>query len=1091
MESGNVSNQEIYKVILVDTDATILDTFYGKPGDIIKLPKAPNIDKTNENLAFDDWCCAYEFGVAEDGCYTVTIRDEDIAVGALWSLNTGAAMEITILPFSGEFKLGFWDPFSENSAYDIDWDDGSVERVILSGKNDNEITHIYTEEAERKITFTAVGEHYGNLANGWIKNEDMQYEDDMLNCAFNHPTYIKSIRFGNFNYSNTKIYLNDTLIPSLCENNKIVIQEIIIPTIEEIDIGVFQSNVSSLVGYRIQIGMKTWFLKAQYMHNTQSYYYFYEPDIEYCIFGSQLNDSGMWYGFLDHSNIKLFNFTSGINYVAESFWACQNLQKIVWDSASTEASFINCKNLEEIKFRSGSAYDGFTGTPKLKTVIFEEGCEYVEFNPHNNLYPEYSELCGVEKIILPSTIKDFYIEPITANFVPNLKFIDLQKAEVLPNIEIYSYPEANVKPYNYNPTILVNKNIVNEYKTHSIWGQFDIQIIQTFNDKMTALADSIREKSNIQTPLSIDAMKKAVDEFETEITGLIEEGTGEYAVIIVDTDAKIIKKIWGNAGDTIILPKDPGYTREDEDLVFSHWCSMYELVTTLDGFQTVTLVNEDIVVGAIWKLPYDGFQIETLSFNGEFSMNIAIMDPIIINWGDGETETIQPDFSQYYDPYTYKVTLKHSYLNNTKHKIIMRSIIKDSTVTTLPENAFNQPEYITAIKISDWPGYFVISSNALSGLSNLELIILGSDTSLDCFNGDYPKLKTVFFDTYISGSDYISCFFQMNNLEYFIFSYYHFIHNTNAITHIHYFLNYSNIKYFNFPPIPISFADSFQYCNNLTSITIQNQNIGWYSLYGCENLKEIKCVQGGIHGGVGENPQLERIVGLEGNEVMYIALGGRLPLLKYIICPSTLQSFDLLDFGGPEQEFILDLSKVNGVPDPMVDIEELQNGIENDDWFINDTVQIIVNEDWLEDYINDPVWGLYKAQIVGHRNGKYIEEQYEPSQDWLDDHVREILCCLPYGEDVPSGEKLVKTITSPYDATFYCYDYFTAEDGLRIVDSNNRIVFSIGGDDSNGYIDEITVYESYFVIKAIRSSEHSDSFDYTEYLTYCWKDIII
>ena len=504
----------------------------------------------------------------------------------------------------------------------------------------------------------------------------------------------------------------------------------------------------------------------------------------------------------------------------------------------------------------------------------------------------------------------------------------------------------------------------------------------TVNEKMTALADAIREKSGVTTPLSLDTMKNAVESIEIgngESSGLKEEGCGQYSVILVDTDATIIKRIWGNEGDTITLPANPGFNRRSEDLEFIEWCSAYEFGDTEEGLKTITLKDEDVIVGAIWGLSNDAnIQIETIKLEGDFTMGIGGTGTISIDWGDG-TINENITLNQINDG-ANNISHTYSELKEYKIKIIDQeengSSIEFSLVDTKiiyeDISCFNNSDYIKNVKIKNASNTdIMLHSQFLVNANNLELITVNKGCNVDMrfLRGTFSKLKTMFLKPMnllcgsIAWGDFTGC-----DLEYYIFG--------ESIQGENYcdsgFLNNSKIKHFNSGEVT-SFDESFQNCNNLTRI------VGTY-LYGfknCINLKEVIFTSNYAAGGYGfaNTPNLEKIVFKEGCKSAYFtAVGGEssdsICGVKYIQCPSTLEAYDILDLGSFQKYApnlqIIDFSKLTIVPRPVSSgSPESDNQNPPGWWKPHPSVILRVNKSIINEWKSHPTWGLFGNRIIG------------------------------------------------------------------------------------------------------------------------------
>lgn len=511
----------------------------------------------------------------------------------------------------------------------------------------------------------------------------------------------------------------------------------------------------------------------------------------------------------------------------------------------------------------------------------------------------------------------------------------------------------------------------------------------TVNEKMTALADAIREKSGVTTPLSLDTMKNAVESIEIgngESSGLKEEGCGQYSVILVDTDATIIKRIWGNEGDTITLPANPGFNRRSEDLEFIEWCSAYEFGDTEEGLKTITLKDEDVVVGAIWGLSNDAnIQIETIKLEGDFTMGIGGTGTISIDWGDG-TVNENINLSQINNG---AKNISHSYseLKEYKIKIIDQkesgSSIEFSLVDTeriyKDSSCFNNSDYIKNVKIKNASNTdIMLHSQFLANANNLELITVnkGCNVDVNFLRGAFSKLKTIFLKpmNLLCENDFWDDFTGCD-LEYYIFgeSIQGGIYSEGG------FLNNSKIKHFNVRE-DMSFYGAFKNCNNLTRIVGTSFYEGTF--VSCINLKEIifnpsSNGYAGGYAGFTNTPNLEKIVFKEGCKLVEFVLsswgsddGDDLCGVKYIQCPSTLETFNILEFGvhqgyAPNLQ-IIDFSKLTIVP------RAYPSNIEGDIlqellgwWEPHPSAILRVNKYIIDEWKAHPIWGRFGDRIIG------------------------------------------------------------------------------------------------------------------------------
>ena len=500
----------------------------------------------------------------------------------------------------------------------------------------------------------------------------------------------------------------------------------------------------------------------------------------------------------------------------------------------------------------------------------------------------------------------------------------------------------------------------------------------TVNEKMTALADAIREKSGVTTPLSLDTMKNAVESIEIgngESSGLKEEGCGQYSVILVDTDATIIKRIWGNEGDTITLPANPGFNRRSEDLEFIEWCSAYEFGDTEEGLKTITLKDEDVVVGAIWGLSNDAnIQIETIKLEGDFTMGIGGTGTISIDWGDG-TVNENINLSQINNG---AKNISHSYseLKEYKIKIIDQKESGSSIEFSLVDwnkSCFNNSDYIKNVKIkNDSNTDIMLPMDFLVNANNLELITVNNGCNVDMsfLQGAFSKLKTIFLKPmnllyeYGTLGNFTGC-----DLEYYIFG-----ESIQRGTRLEGgFLNNSKIKHFNVRE-GIYFFESFKNCNNLTRIVGTFFSDGTFA--NCINLKEIIFTGSGGYGFI-NTPNLEKIVFKEGcKSVCFVVTNWGLDDIdnlcgvKYIQCPSTLEEYEILEFGiAPEYTpnlQIIDFSKLTIVPKADTwgksedEIQEILGW-----WEPHPSVILRVNKSIIDEWKSHPIWGRFGDRIIG------------------------------------------------------------------------------------------------------------------------------
>lgn len=331
----------------------------------------------------------------------------------------------------------------------------------------------------------------------------------------------------------------------------------------------------------------------------------------------------------------------------------------------------------------------------------------------------------------------------------------------------------------------------------------------SINEKMTALADSIRYKAKVKGLLSLDDMKNAVDNIYT--------GTGEInykwdAVNFIDYDGTVLHSYSLEEIQTLTeLPELP----EHKGLICQGWN------WTLDDIKNL---GRELIVGAMYITDDGATRLHIrISSNGRMNVPLyftqSVRDGVSIDWGDGST------VEKFYK--TGKISASHTYSDIGDYIISLTPT--DDCILGLGAN--NTIQCILGNVTNEELGY----------CNMLKYAYIGKNVKIENFAFAYCRsLSTVTIPSYIT-SIIQGAFYECSNLSAVIIP--------SRITSI----NLSTFYYcesLSIISIPNSIASienfAFYNCNSLHTVTIPNgvTYIGEDSFRKCRSLSTITIPNG-------------------------------------------------------------------------------------------------------------------------------------------------------------------------------------------------------------------------------------------------------
>lgn len=178
-------NDGKYRIVAVDYDGTILKQEYLNEGDTFILPDPPQ----HEKLSFQEWT-----STSDITNNTVTVEDEDIAIGAIYETKSGKTeIDITLTKVTG-LAVNLYNITNYTS---IDWGDGTV---------NSDLSHTYANYGDYTISIAGNIDFSGQpihcnsvgLENFYIKEVRLKSGIDIIgNYAFNRCKALERVSIPN------------------------------------------------------------------------------------------------------------------------------------------------------------------------------------------------------------------------------------------------------------------------------------------------------------------------------------------------------------------------------------------------------------------------------------------------------------------------------------------------------------------------------------------------------------------------------------------------------------------------------------------------------------------------------------------------------------------------------------------------------------------------------------------------------------------------------------------------------------------------------------------------------------------------------
>lgn len=296
-------------------------------------------------------------------------------------------------------------------------------------------------------------------------------------------------------------------------------------------------------------------------------------------------------------------------------------------------------------------------------------------------------------------------------------------------------------------------------------------------DFLTDVADAIRTKKGTSLPINPQNFSSEIASIsggESGGGGNVIPGEGQHLVTFIDYDGTVLKKEAVNDGESAT---PPATAPEHEHLTFNKWVGNYSNVTR----DRIVGAHYNSADGNTWMRRGEGKYVKLyLVFTGE----------IIINWGDGVSETITSGnefIHKYKDNQKYWISLSGGNITalsrsndldtiNIDMLIIganckgvsmfgicysLKLIVIPEGIKSISNKAFSKCPSLVSIVIPD--GVTSIGSEAFNNCFSLVSIVIPDGvTSIDgsAFNNCYSLTYVVIPNTvtYIGSSAFYSCY---------------------------------------------------------------------------------------------------------------------------------------------------------------------------------------------------------------------------------------------------------------------------------------------------------------------------------------------